>query len=300
MGHAVRHAGGTTTDAVLGRLDAALAGPATAPPLARALLAVVPHLHAVIRELRPSRAEWRRTLDFLAEVGQISDARRHEWVLLSDVLGASALVDELNAPRHPAATPNGPRGPFYRAGAPALADGADVCLDGRGEPLTVSLALVDLDGDPVAGARVETWQANPEGTFENQAPDEQPEWNLRGTFTSDAAGRVRYRTVRPGGCRLPGDGPVGRLLGELGHPLARPAHLMYRVEAAGFDTLVAPLYDGSDPDLHADPLPGLRPELVAALVPAAGANGPPRGRSAGAEAPPSWSLEHTFVLARAR
>ena len=257
-----------------------------APPLARTLLAVVPHLHRAIREARPTRREWRRTLDFLAEVGRSSDARRDEWVLLADVLGASLVVDELNAPRPAAATPNGPRGPFYRAGAPRLPDGADICLDGRGEPLAVALRVVDLEGRPVAGARVETWQANPDGTFENQAPDEQPEWNLRGAFASDADGRVRYRSVRPAGHRLPHDGPVGRLLGELDHPLARPAHLMYRIEAAGFDTLVTALYDGADPALDRDPVPGVRSELVVELLP-----GPDAG---------TWSLDHTFVLAPPR
>ena len=264
---------------------AASAAPASTP-LERALPVLVGHLHAAVRELRPSRDELDAVLGFLTEVGQASDERRQEWVLLADLLGVSALVAELDAPRPPGATPGTVRGPFHRDDAPRRDAGADLRLDGRGEPLDVRLRIVDLDGDAVAGAELETWQPNADGAFENQRPDEQPEFNLRGRFRADADGRVRYTSARPGGYRVPADGPVGRLLGGIGWPLERPAHLHFRVSAPGFRTLVTQVFDGDDPRLPRDALHAVRPELVGAFVPV------PRADA------PRWSLDFTFVLAR--
>ena len=254
--------------------------------LERALPVLVDHLHAAVRELRPSRDELDAVLGFLTEVGQASDERRQEWVLLADLLGVSALVAELDAPRPPGATPGTVRGPFHRDDAPRRDAGVDLRLDGRGEPLDVRLRVVDLDGDAVAGAELETWQPNADGAFENQRPDEQPEFNLRGRFRADADGRVRYTSARPGGYRVPADGPVGRLFERVGRPLERPAHLHFRVSAPGFRTLVTQVYDGDDPRLPRDALHAVRPELVGAFVPV------PRADS------PHWSLDFTFVLAR--
>ena len=255
--------------------------------LARSLPVLVAHLHAAVREVRPSRDELDAALAFLTEVGQASDERRQEWVLLADLLGVSALVAELDA--HDAgATPAAPRGPFHRDDAPLREAGTDLCLDGRGEPLDVRLRVVDLDGAPVAGAELETWQPNADGAFENQRPDEQPEFNLRGRFVTDVDGRTRYRSVRPGGYRVPADGPAGRLLGGLGHSLERPAHLHFRVRAAGFETLVTQVYDRDDPRVDRDALHAVRPALLGAFV--RGPDDP--------DAAPHWSLDFTFVLAR--
>ena len=261
--------------------------------LARSLPTLVTHLHAAVREVRPSRDELDAVLAFLTEVGQASHARRQEWVLLADLLGVSALVAELDAPRPRGATPDAPRGPFHRDDVPLREAGAQLCLDGRGEPLEVRLRVVDLDGAPVAGAELETWQPNADGAFENQCPDAQPEFNLRGRFVTDADGRTRYRSVRPGGYRVPADGPVGRLLGELGHSLDRPAHLHFRVRAAGFRTLVTQVYDRDDPNLERDALHAVRPALLGAFVRVPDGTGAPGD-------PARWSLDFTFVLARAR
>jgi len=257
--------------------------------LVRGLAAVVTHLHQVVREVRPTAAQWRSAVDFLTEVGHAADERRQEWVLLSDLLGVTALVEEINSRRPRGATPDTLRGLFYRADAPRLPLGADICLDGRGEPLSVSGHVRDLDGEPVAGATIETWQANAQGFYENQQPDLQPEFNLRGVFQTDADGRFAWRTVKPGGYKVPDDGPVGQLLGRLGYPLRRPAHLHVIVSAAGFDTLTTHVYDGCDPHLHEDAILGVKPGLVGDF------------RRAGEAAErPAWSLDFDFVMARAR
>lgn len=255
--------------------------------LGQFLAHLVRHLHEAVREARPTPADWRQAIHFLTEVGHASDDRRQEWILLSDLLGLTALVEEINSPRPRGATPNTPRGPFYRANAPAYAGGDSISLDGLGEPLAVTCRIVDLDGRPVP-AVLETWQANAEGHYENQQPDRQPDFNLRGTFAADDTGTVRYRTVKPAGYSVPDDGPVGKLLGSLGYPLRRPAHLQFIVRAPGFDTITTHVYDRRDPQVAEDAILGVRPELLGDFR-----ETPVAGRRA-------WSLDFTFVMARSR
>jgi protocatechuate 3,4-dioxygenase beta subunit len=259
-------------------------GSPPAGPLHAFLGPLVDHLHQLIRETRPSTADWRRAMEFLTEVGHASDGRRQEWALLSDLLGVTALVEEINTRRPKGATPNTVRGPFYRADAPHLALGADISLDGIGVPLAVSGRVHDLDGQPIAGATIDTWQANGDGFYENQQPDQQPEFNLRGVFTTDGEGRFRYRTVKPGGYAVPGDGPVGQLLGGAGLPLRRPAHLHFLIKAEGFETISTHVYDGADPDLGRDALFGVKQELIGTFRPVA----------------EGFCLDFSFVMVRAR
>lgn len=250
------------------------------------LAGIVRRIHETVRDTKPTSAQWRAVIDFLTEVGHASDERRQEWVLLSDLLGLTQLVEEINGHRPEGATPATARGPFYREDAPRLSLGADICLDGRGEPLAVKGRVRHLDGTPIPGATVETWQANGQGWYENQQPDLQPEHNLRGVFRADEQGDFHYRTIRPAGYKVPDDGPVGRLLGGLGYPLRRPAHLHFILRAPGFEPLTTHLYDSSDPHLHEDALFGVKSELVAEFVQAA-ENGAGRG----------WTLDYTFFMA---
>ncbi|SIQ17736.1 Protocatechuate 3,4-dioxygenase beta subunit [Rhizobium sp. RU33A] len=229
---------------------------------ARLLSAVVCHVHDLVKEFRPTPEQWRRVLDFLTEVGHASDERRQEWVLFSDLVGASALVEEINSRRPAGATPNTIRGPFFRTDTPERALGSSISLDGIGEPLKVEGRVEDLDGLPIPAAEIITWQANAEGYYENQQPDLQPEFNLRGLFRADQDGRFHYRTVRPAGYGVPGDGPVGRLLAQAGYPLHRPAHLHFVLRAPGFETITTHIYDEGDPRLGEDALFGVRPELI--------------------------------------
>ena len=254
--------------------------------LPQVLAVAVAHLHSLIRDLRPTQADWRKVIEFLTEVGHASDERRQEWVLLSDLLGASALVEEINSRRPKSATPNTVRGPFFRGDVPQMALGSNISLDGIGERLAVSGQVKDLDGDPVANAEIITWQANAQGLYENQQPDLQPEFNLRGLFRTDADGRFHYRTIKPCGYGVPDDGPVGKLLRQAGYPLRRPAHLHFMIKAPGFETITTHIYDGSDPHLAEDAIFGVKPELVRTFEQQAGST-------------PVWRLDLTFVMVRA-
>lgn len=229
---------------------------------ARLLSVAVGHVHALIKEFRPTQEQWRKVIDFLTEVGHASDERRQEWVLFSDLIGASALVEEINSRRPVGATPNTIRGPFFRSDTPERPPGSSISLDGAGEPLQVEGSVQDLDGLPIPTAEIITWQANAEGYYENQQPDLQPEFNLRGVFRADRDGKFHYRTIRPAGYGVPVDGPVGRLFARAGYPLHRPAHLHFLVRAPGFETITTHIYDAADPRLGEDALFGVRPELV--------------------------------------
>lgn len=248
------------------------------------LNSLVRHLHAVVCETRPTKNQWRSAMQLLADIGHATDDRRQEWVLASDLLGVTALVEEINAQRHKGATPNTVRGPFYRPDAPLIANGGSISLDGVGEALLVRGRLVDLDGVAIPGAIVETWQANADGYYENQQPDRQPEFNLRGVLKTDCNGGFRYHTVRPAGYATPADGPVGQMLAGLGVSLRRPAHLHFIISAEGFETISTHVFDGSDPDLGQDALFGVKPELIGDI----------RREGEG------WALDFTFVMARAR
>ncbi len=258
--------------------------------LSDVLIAVVDHLHATIKEICPTPEEWQQTIAFLTEVGHACDDKRQEWVLLADLLGLSALVEDMNSRRPPGATQNTVRGPFYRRDAPHLPLGANISLDGVGQRLTVSGIVQDLDSAPIAAAMVETWQANSQGFYENQQPNlqpefNQPEFNLRGVFTTDADGRYHYKTVKPAGYSVPDDGPVGQLLGRIGYPLRRPAHLHFIINATGYQPLTTQVFDRGDPNVREDALFGVKRGLLGNFRKIAGeANGP------------KWALDFTFVL----
>lgn len=260
-------------------------GAAPDPRLAEAMVALVDTLTGLAGRLNLTRAELRGVIAFLTEVGEVCSDQRQEWVLLADTLGLSSTV-EAQAVRRPAgATPNTLAGPFYRADAPLRADGESMSIDGRGEPLDIALRIEDLDGTPVADAVVEVWQANKDGLYENQEPDLQPEFNLRGRYRSGPDGRLAIRSVRPAGYPIPADGPVGRLLARLGIGLMRPAHVHFRVIAPGYQRLTTHVFDAGDPVLGADPLFAVHPALVAGI----------EGRPGG-----GWRMDYRFVLARAR
>lgn len=241
--------------------------------LSAALAALLADLHRLTADLRLTPAELRAVLTFLTEVGHHADARRQEWVLLADVLGLTALVEDVNTPRPPGATPNTTAGPFYRADAPDLPLGANLSRDGKGEALAVRGRILSLDGSALPGATVEIWHANAEGKYENQEPDWQPEHNLRGRFRTDAQGRFHFLTIMPRGYALPGDGPVGRLMAALGLSLDRPAHLHARVSAKGHERLTTHVFDQADPAIGRDAIFGVKPELLAEFRPAEGAAG---------------------------
>jgi hydroxyquinol 1,2-dioxygenase len=220
-------------------------------------------LRELLEDLRPTPAELRAVIDFLTETGHHADARRQEWVLLADALGISSAVHEINLPHRVSASQETVCGPFYRAGAPEIAPGQNICRDGRGEPLRVSGTVRAASGARIVGALVEVWHANAEGLYENQEPDRQPEHNLRGCLRTGSDGEFYFLSIKPSGYRLPVDGPVGRLLTSAGLPVERPAHINLRVSAKGYETLTTHVFDKADPAIGRDAIFGVRPELLA-------------------------------------
>jgi protocatechuate 3,4-dioxygenase beta subunit len=237
---------------------------ALAPPgrVGEAVRMILDHAFQILAALRPTPVEFDALLQFLTDVGYATDARRQEWVLLADVFGLSDGVLGREGAQVPGTTPATLPGPFYRADAPRLALGADLCRNGVGTPLFVTGRVTGAGGQPLPGAEVEVWHANGDGRYENQDPDNQPEHNLRGRLTADAQGRFHFRTIRPAGYALPDDGPVGQLARRLGLSLDRPAHIHFAVTAPGHRRLVTAVFDGSDPAIDRDALFAVRPGLI--------------------------------------
>ncbi|MCU0683242.1 MAG: hypothetical protein MUF34_13550 [Polyangiaceae bacterium] len=248
----------TLTDDVIARLEAC-----NDPRLRRVMISLVRHLHDFVRDVEPSADEWRQGVDFLTATGQISSARRQEFILLSDTLGLTMLVDALAHPKPPGATASTIFGPFYTGQQPVLPTDASI-VKGEGGPLArVHGRVLDGDGRPVAGATIEVWQAAPNGLYDTQDPA-QPPGNLRGTFVSAADGSYAFRTTLPAPYPIPDDGPVGRLLRATGRHPWRPAHIHYLVHADGYDRLVTHAFLAGSDYLDSDTVFGVKGSLVVA------------------------------------
>jgi len=232
------------------------------PRLREIMGSLVKHLHAFVRESRPTPEEFERGLDFLLRVGQASGPQKNEVVLLSDLLGVSTLVVMLEKERSGAGgTDPALLGPFWRDNSPVCAPGENIArADGGGEPLEVAGRVVDPRGNPIAGVTVDVWQASPVGLYENQDP-EQPDHNLRGRFETDGSGRFHLRTVRPRGYPVPTDGPCGELLRAQDRYPYRPAHLHFMLSRAGYETLVTQVFDNADDAIESDVVFGVTPAL---------------------------------------
>ena len=191
----------------------------------------------------PSEAEWNAGMRFLAEA--VVRRHRQEFNLLSDILGATMMVDYVNHRAPDGASELSVLGPFYREGAEVMAAGSSISRDGLGEPVIVSGRVSNPAREPIEGAVLDVWQTSPAGLYENQDPD-QPEMNLRGKFLTDEGGRYRFRTVRPSSYPIPHDGPAGRLLRALGRHPYRPAHIHFVISAEGYAPLTTQLFVSGD------------------------------------------------------
>ncbi len=255
---------------------------------------VVRHLHAAVKEIEPTHDEWLAAIRFLTETGHMCTDWRQEFILLSDILGVSMLVDAINHRRPGAATENTILGPFFVDGIPVLPAGANVCLDGKGEPLVVEAQVVDVSGSPVRGAIVDVWQTNDDGFYDVQEKGHQPEGNLRGKFESDEQGRFWFRTVKPRDYPIPDDGPVGKLLAKLGRHPHRAAHIHFIIQASGYDTVITHLFAPDCPYLGEDAVFGVKESLVAQFDKVEDAA---RAQLLGVTAP-FWHTSWSFVLQR--
>jgi catechol 1,2-dioxygenase len=235
----------------------------TADPRLRELLgALTRHLHAFVRETEPTMEEWEHAIGFLTATGQMCTDTRQEFILLSDVLGVSMLVENLNGHRGPGATESTVLGPFHMTASPARELGATIDLVGTGEPCVVSGRVLSRDGTPLPGAVLDVWQADGEGFYDVQRPDVQPPGNGRGLFTADEEGRFRFRTCVPSPYPIPVDGPVGALLGATGRHPCRPAHIHFIASAAGHTPVTTHIFVAGGPYLGSDAVFAVKQSLV--------------------------------------
>jgi protocatechuate 3,4-dioxygenase beta subunit len=232
------------------------------PRLRELVTALVRHLHAFVKEVEPTEAEWGYAIDFLTRTGHLSDGARQEFILLSDVLGISMLVDTINHRSRGTSTESTVLGPFHMVESPPRELGDTIALDGKGTPCLVSGRVTGPAGEPIPGARVDVWQASDDGFYDVQQPDVQPERNLRGLFTADGEGRYRFRSIVPRYYPIPDDGPVGELLAATGRHPYRPAHLHYIVGAPGYRPVTTHVFVADSPYLDSDAVFGVKDSLV--------------------------------------
>lgn len=261
--------------------------------LAEVMAVIVRHLHAAVKEIEPSEAEWFEAIKFLTATGHMCNDWRQEFILLSDTLGVSMLVDAINNRKPSGASESTVLGPFHVQDAPELPMGSDICLDGKGEPMLVRGVIRSVDGTPLAGAKIDVWQANDEGFYDVQQKGLQPDFNLRGVFRTGPDGRYWFKGVKPKFYPIPDDGPVGKMLAALGRHPYRPAHLHYILEADGHDRLVTHIFDPDDPYIRSDAVFGVKESLLAKFEKI---DDPAAMAEAGFDAP-FFLVEHDFVLA---
>ena len=236
------------------------------PRLKDVMTSLVQHLHAFIREVELTEDEWMAAIQFLTRTGQMCDDKRQEFILLSDTLGVSMLVDAVNHQSAEGSTENTIFGPFYREGAEEMPSGASINKDGKGEPAVVQGRVLSTDGTPVAGAVLDVWEGGANGLYEQQDP-EQPDMNLRGKFRTDSQGNYRFVGIRPVSYPIPADGPVGQMMRALGRPYSRPGHIHLLIKAEGYTPLTTHIFVRGDEFLESDPVFGMKESLVADFIP---------------------------------
>ncbi len=251
---------------------------------------LVRHLHGFIRDVRLTEAEWGAAIAFLTGVGHITTDKRQEFILLSDVLGASMQTVAVNSPARGAATEATVFGPFFVDGAPLVEIGGDIAQGAKGEPCHVSGRVVGVDGEPIGGARLEVWEADADGFYDIQYADG-PTMG-RGHLFSAPDGTYSFWSVRPTPYPIPTDGPVGRLLAATGRHPYRPAHLHFMVTAAGYRTLVTHIFVPDSQYLDSDAVFGVKPSLIVDFT--SHDPGPAPGRTVDG---PWTSTEFDIVLA---
>jgi len=239
-------------------------GEDTDPRLREVMESLAKHLHEFVRETGLTHAEWQQGLDILRKAGQITTPERDEFVLLSDVLGVSSLVDMINSSEK--GTNSSVLGPFHISNPPVMPMGADLRGDYEGELVLVTGRVLDTDDKPISGATLDVWQTAPNGLYSSQDP-EQDTYSFHALFTTGDDGCYSFTTVRPVSYTVPTDGPVGELLDATGRHPWRPSHLHYIIKADGYRSLVTEVFPDDDPYLDQDTVFGVRDDLVMHYTP---------------------------------
>ena len=281
----------TSPDAITAKAVASFDGCAD-PRLRELMQAFVSHLHAFASETHLTEDEWRGLVDTLTATGHITDERRQEFILWSDALGLSMLVDALAHPAPGGATESTVLGPFYTPGAPARAYGEQMSEEPAGTPAWVHGRVLSTDGEPIAGAELDVWQNGDDRLYAVQRPEAEED-HLRGRYRTRDDGTFAFLAVRPVAYPIPDDGPVGRMLAATGRHPWRPAHIHMIVRADGFKTVATHIFDASSEYLDSDAVFAVKRSLVRTFAERS-ADDPERPHGVDGE----WvSLELELVLA---
>lgn len=258
--------------------------------LKQIMQSLVRHVHGFVSDVEPTMAEWEYAIGFLTRAGHITDDKRQEFILLSDTLGISMLVDAINHRMPDGATETTVLGPFYVQNPPEFPHGADIAGTAQGTPMFFSGEVTAPDGKAIGGAWVDVWQSDDEGFYDVQKPGQDAE--LRARFHADVDGKFNFWSIVPTAYPIPADGPVGDMLSATGRHPYRPAHIHFMIGAPGYDTLVTHLFVEGDTYLESDAVFGVKDSLIVKLDehPAGEA---PGGRT---EAGPWTSHFHRFGL----
>ncbi|HEX6352829.1 intradiol ring-cleavage dioxygenase [Actinophytocola sp.] len=247
------------------------------PRLRQLMTALVRHLHAFAREVRLTEEEWARGIEFLTATGHITDDRRQEFILLSDVLGLSMQTIAINNEAYGDATEATVFGPFFVENSPEIPTGGDISAGANGEPCWVDGTVSDSEGNPVTGARIEVWEADEDGFYDVQYDDDRVA--ARAHLFTDAQGRYSFWGVTPTPYPIPHDGPVGEMLAAVGRSPMRASHLHFMVSAEGHRTLVTHIFVRGDRQLDSDTVFGVKESLVKDFERQAPGTPTPDGRS---------------------
>jgi hydroxyquinol 1,2-dioxygenase len=248
------------TPAVLARMDQC-----QDPRFKQVMTSLITHLHQFVREVKLTDAEWFQAIQFLTSVGQTCTDKRQEFILLSDTLGVSILVITLNHPAGGGTTDSTVQGPYYWPGAPELPNGANLAVGVKGEPAFYSGRVLSSDGKPIAGALLDVWSGDGEGTYDMQMEDDVG-MKARGRIRTDAEGRYSFRSIKPEYYPVPTDGPVGIMLNRMGRHAMRPGHIHMMVSAPDHAGITTHLFAAGAPYIDSDAVFGVKESLVTAFT----------------------------------
>jgi hydroxyquinol 1,2-dioxygenase len=251
----------TITDAVLERIQAA-----SDPRIQQVSEALVRHLHAFVREVRPTQKEWEYGVDFLTHTGHMCDDKRQEFILLSDTLGISMLVDAINHPVPEGATDTTVLGPFFVQAAPEKHLGEKISGDMQGDAMIVTGSVSSAEGRPLANAVVDVWHSDNDGYYDVQQLDKVGDLTMRARFHTDRNGRFHFWSIKPAAYPIPHDGPVGKMLEAQGRHPWRPAHVHFMISAPDHEQLVTHVFVAGDTYLDSDVVFGVKDSLIRDFV----------------------------------
>lgn len=235
---------------------------ATSERFQQMMHSLVKHLHAFVKDVELTEEEWFKGIDYLTRIGHITDEKRQEFVLLSDVLGVSMLVIEMNNKPFTAATASTVFGPFFVDGSPGFVNGDDIANGASGEPCFIQGRVMSTTGEPLPNAHIEIWQADEDGLYDVQHTESSQVYG-RGHLSSDRDGNYFFWSVKPEAYPIPSDGPVGELLDAANRSPMRPAHVHFMITVPGYKTLITHVFKEGDHYLDADAVFGVRSSLIA-------------------------------------